>query len=209
MQTILNRNALSGDYIGKGLSAQELAKADLEIVRRLAAGDENALAELYQRYSKPLFNYLHRLVRDPESAEDLLQEVFVVFWQKAATFQGRSSFKTWAFRIAHNKAVSWLRKLKPIDDVEMMDLPSDASPEADSFQNWQSELVHEAMQALSANHRAAIELIYVYDFTYREAAKVLDTPVGTVKSRVMHGLKNLGGHLSQLGISSLEDVDEK
>ena len=209
MQTILNRNGFSSDYISRAETSQEAATTDLAIVRRLADGEEAALAELYQRYSKPFFNYLRRLVRDPESAEDLLQEVFVVFWQKASTFQGKSSFKTWAFRIAHNKAVSWLRKLKPVDDLEHIELASDDSPEQDTFRNWESDMLRTAVLELTPNHRAAIELIFVNDFTYREAAGVLECPVGTVKSRVKHGIKNLNGLLVQMGMSGLSDADEK
>ena len=154
--------------------------------------------ESYDRYSVQIFNYLLRLIHEVSIAEELLQEVFLAVWEGAAKFKRRSSVKTWIFRIAHNKAVSWLRRHKskrdpiPVEENILDGLSKDhSSPEDDFFSKWRSEQVIAALDYLSETHRAVIELAYVHDFKYAEIADVMNCPSGTVKSRMSYALKHL------------------
>ncbi len=170
---------------------------DKVLLMRAAEGDEMAFEQLYARHSAALFTYLTRLVRHRDIAEEILQETFVSVWQQAALFQGRSSVKTWVFRIAHHKAVSWLRRNRePLHLDDDFPLRDDAS----ALDAWEKiETVREALSGLSPKHRAVIELAYGQGMTYKEIAWVLGCPLGTVKSRMKYALQHLEGILRRSG----------
>lgn len=198
MEPILNQEAANSDYINKALGQSSIT--DQQLVTDLSAGDDEAMALLYSRFSKGVYNYALRLVRDHEAAEDILQEVFVAVWKGAEGFRQHSTVKTWIFRIAHNKAVSWLRRENRFDPAV------DASPEVDdgpedSFEaQWRAGEVQTALDLLSPNHRATIELAFVHELSYAEIGEVLDCPVGTVKSRMSHAIRQLSRILKNQGL---------
>jgi len=182
---------------------------DLTLLQQTAQGETAAFEHLYARYSTAVFNYLRRLVRRDEIAEELLQEVFVVVWQKAPLFEARASVKTWIFRIAHHKAVSWLRRRRehqPLSRLirreerrvggEQEALALEALADADALRR--------ALEHLSPKHRAVIELAFGQQMTYKEIAIVLDCPLGTVKSRMKYALQNLERILQREGFHAEE-----
>jgi RNA polymerase sigma-70 factor (ECF subfamily) len=198
MRSILNQEAAKSDYINEALDHSSFT--DQQLVKAISAGDDQALAVLYSRYSKGVFNYTLRLIRDNEAAEDVLQEVFVAVWQGADGFRQHSSVKTWIFRIAHYKTVNWFRRQKKFDSVESApaDLPEE--PEEAMMASWRAAEVQSALDLLSPNHRATIELAFVHDLSYSEIAEVLSCPKGTVKSRMSHAIKQLGRILKAQGL---------
>jgi RNA polymerase sigma-70 factor (ECF subfamily) len=208
MRSILNQEADKSDYINEALDPPSEALdpssyTDHQVVKGVSAGDDQALAVLYSRYSKGIFNYALRLIRDPDAAEDVLQEVFVAVWQGADGFRQHSSVKTWIFRIAHYQAVNWLRRQKRLDmaDGVSPELPED--PEVALVVSWRANEVHSALDLLTPNHRATVELAFVHDLSYAEIAEVLDCPLGTVKSRMSHAIKQLGRILKAQGLEEL------
>ena len=171
---------------------------DAALLQQTAAGDREALAALYQRHSKALYNYLLRLTTREAAAEDLLQEVFIAAWQGASTFEGRSKVTTWLFQIAHHKAVSWLRSHRETTDLEDVVLPApEHSPEALSLQTQQISDLQQALEQLSPEHRAVVELAFLHELPYKEIAQIMDCPVGTVKSRMAYALRRLNGLLQR------------
>jgi RNA polymerase sigma-70 factor (ECF subfamily) len=163
-----------------------------KLLAAVARSDEGAFVELYHGFSTSIFNYLLRLVHDQHIAEELLQETFLVVWQGAGQFRRRSRVRTWLFRIAHNKAVSWLRRHQPQSLVDNPEIPDDRpDPETLSLTNWRNEQLLLALDELSPNHRAVVELAFVHDLAYAEIAQIMECPVGTVKSRMSHALKRL------------------
>jgi RNA polymerase sigma-70 factor (ECF subfamily) len=198
----LNRNTPTDDINSAGKDPID----DHDLLRRVAEGDERAFVELYQRYHVPLFNYLLRLVRESVVAEDLLQEVFVAIWKGAGRFRGKAKVKTWAFRIAHHQAVSWLRRHRRLETLpDGLPLsPQHGNPEVQAFRAWQTERLWAAMDALSPKHRAVVELAYVHAFSYADIAKVMDCPVGTVKSRMNYAMRYLSAALDRLGIDGVQ-----
>jgi RNA polymerase sigma-70 factor (ECF subfamily) len=105
------------------------------------------------------------------------------------------------FRIAHHQAVSWLRRHKPVvalDEVRQVSL--EESPEAASIRSWRADQLQQALDQLSANHRAVIELAFVHGLSYAEIARVMDCPLGTVKSRMSYALQYLNGFLKRQGM---------
>jgi len=180
---------------------------DRDLLRKAAQGNDSAFGELYDRYNVPIYNYLLRLIHEQTASEDLLQEVFVAAWQGAGRFRGRSSVKTWLFRIAHNQAVSWLRRNtkeqpSPQTAVELPEsAPGDeTTPEAQIIASWQEGQIIEALDQLSEKHRAVVELTFVYDFSQREIADIMNCPTGTVKSRMSYALQRLNGIMQKMGV---------
>lgn len=174
--------------------------SDRQLLQAAARQDEQSFAELYDRHSTFLYNYLFRLVNRWDVAEELLQDVFVAAWEGATDFRGRSKVKTWLFRIAHHKAVDWLRKRRP-DRLEEVDwLPADDCPEQEMLDAWTIDQLRAALDQLSVKHRAVIELAFLDGLSYREVARIVDCPVGTVKSRVSYARRCLRRILDDRGV---------
>lgn len=204
MAPILNQEAGFSDYIYKGQSLSSLQ--DGQIVQLIKDGHEDAFAELYHRFSNYIYSYIVRVISNQPVAEEILQEVFVAVWQGLDNFKQESSIKTWLFRIAHNKVMSWLRTQYRDHELENEQPIEDAfvqsSPDSLISLNWRAERVQEALNELSANHRSVVELFYYQGLSYSEIAEIMICPVGTVKSRMSHALANLQGILIKYGIES-------
>jgi RNA polymerase sigma-70 factor (ECF subfamily) len=187
---MLNQGSLHRDEEGE--SGKNAAVADQQLIRMIARGDHNAFTELYNDYSVSIYNYLLRLIHIQNVAEDLLQETFVAVWKGAGRFHGRSTVKTWLFRIGHNQAVSWLRKEAGNELVDEEHLPP-VEPQIEErlMLEWRTDQLLDALEELSANHRAVIELVFVHEMSYAEVAQVMNCPEGTVKSRMSYALKRL------------------
>lgn len=176
----------------RGRSPEVAEETDKHLLASVAQGDERAFAELYQRHAPALYNFLLRLIHEPPVAEDLLQESYVALWQGAGAFKQQSKVKTWLFRIAHNKAISWLRRNHPQSlEEDHVTADDSAGPEALSIISWRNEELLKALEQLSPKHRAVVELAFVHDLAYSEIALVMECPVGTVKSRMSYALRHL------------------
>jgi len=201
----MNQKARSGNYTDEMQTPSR--KSDLDLVRQIAVREEDAVEELYHRYHLPIFNYFLRMTQDAGSAEDLLQEVFMGVWEGAGRFQARASVKTWMFRIAHFQFASWLRNHKTLPDsqpTESFETLADLEDSLESlvFQQWNFSHIQKAMTQLSSNHREVIEFTFTYGLSYTEIAHILDSPVGTIKSRLHKALRQLNGILTAKGIVS-------
>jgi RNA polymerase sigma-70 factor (ECF subfamily) len=184
------------------LLAINLPAADHLLVRQVAAGDQQAFSILYDEYHLPVYNYILRLVHEPQVAEDLLQESFLALWQGAKNFREEAKVKTWLLRIAHHRSVSWLRRSRPVwslDDVA--ETTDDDQIEQQIFEDWEADRVRRALDQLSPKHQAVIELAFVHNLPYADIAAVLDCPIGTVKSRMSYAIRRLGLLIKQLDIS--------
>ena len=199
----MNPEASLSDYNYKGQPLSSFS--DSKLLDLVNHGHEGAFAELYHRYSSDIFNYSLRLVSRPSVAEDLLQEIYVAVWQSAGTFRGKSSFKTWLFRIAHNKSMSWLRSFYRTQELEFDEsiIPDEGiNPDTQSVLNWRAEMVQQALNELSPNHRAVIELFYFTGLSYQQISKVVGCPIGTVKSRMSHAIQHLNRILLNYGLET-------
>jgi RNA polymerase sigma-70 factor (ECF subfamily) len=168
----------------------------------IASGEQRALLALYRRYQRPLFGYILRLVRDQSLAEEVLQDVLVAIWQRAASFSGRSRVSTWVFAIAHHQAVQALRRhallqVPPEECEELGDVAQDA--EHVTFTLALQEDLEAALETLAPIHREALELVLANGFSYEEAATITDVPVGTVKSRINHARRQMQRALVERG----------
>ena len=169
---------------------------DNELLRAVARGDESALAQIYDRYSSILLGLLLRILHSRGEAEDVLQEVFLQVWRKAADFdESRGRAFTWLVTLARSRAIDRLRSLDArsraatASAAEPSEEVSDAS--ADAFRAEQREIVRRALAELSAEQRQALVLAYEEGLTQTEIAARLKQPLGTVKTRTRAGLMKL------------------
>jgi RNA polymerase sigma-70 factor (ECF subfamily) len=185
-----------------------MPEADQEsnLIRLIAAGDESALHELYARCGQRLYAFALRLTGDPAIAEDVVQDALVVAWQSAENFRGESKVTTWLLGIVHNIAMKTLRhRSQPITPLMEGALTDPGlSPEESARTAERTLLVKRALQTLSPQHRAVLELVFYQDLSLEEAARVCRCPVGTVKSRLSFARKHLRGVLERMG-SNVED----
>jgi RNA polymerase sigma factor (sigma-70 family) len=155
---------------------------DLDLLQRIAAGDERALGSLYARHAQSLLAYAQHLIGDRGAAEEALQDTFVALWRGAAAFEQRSTVRTWLFGICRRQA---LRRVRPTTPATQ---PIDEAPSPDAvvLARADAAAVAAALVALPAIHREVLELTFGADLSHPEVAEVLGIPVGTVKSRLFH-----------------------
>lgn len=176
------------------LSQPAPALDERHITRRIAAGDREALGELYACYQRVLFNYLLQLTPDYGLAEEILQDTLVAVWKSAHRFEGRSSLQTWLIGIARRQAHNTLRqrKLPLADESEMEGLvATEPEPEAFALANIARDELAQAFRQLAPLHREVLALVFVYELSYSETSTILEVPVGTVKSRICNARRAL------------------
>ena len=176
---------------------------DTRLIAQIANGDKAAIQAIFARYHTRLYRFIERIVGDAAMAEELANEVFLEIWRGAGRFEGRSKVSTWIMGIAHNKAVSALRKRreKSLEDDEAELIADGAdNPELSMQKMDKAEALRLAIDQLSPDHKAVIDLVYYHELSISEAADVLKIPANTVKTRVFHARKNLAHRLEQSGI---------
>lgn len=173
------------------------------LLARVAKGEREALAEIYRRFQRPLFSYLFHLLGQKELAEDVLQEVVVIIWQKAHTFRSTSQCTYWIFGIAHNQAFKALRQHPRVALLELeaaLDIPDEAlNPETDLLRQVTQEEIARALACLTSEHREVLELAFFQDFSCKEIATIVGIPTGTVKSRLSYARRSLKAALLHNG----------
>lgn len=166
--------------------------------------------ELVEEHYDRLFRAARFMCGDVSAAEDLVQETFLAAAESIGSFKGRSSIYTWLYGILLNKFRRWLRRKSGgalslqamVEDEERgrgeevleTDYPG---PPENAERNEAVELVRDAIQELSADHRSVVTLRYVEGMSYEEIAEALDCPLGTVKSRIHYALQRIGKQLGQ------------
>jgi RNA polymerase sigma factor (sigma-70 family) len=179
---------------------QEDAEGDAAVLRRIRAGDPTGIDDLYARFRRPAFALARRILADDVLAEDVLQEVFLSVWRDPAAYErGRGSVASWLLAVVHHKAVDAVRReesqrrRQALAEEEMvLDEPVAARDvEDDVVTRLVSQQVRTALGALSAPQREALTLAYYGGYTQREVAALTGAPLGTVKTRMLSGMRRL------------------
>jgi RNA polymerase sigma-70 factor, ECF subfamily len=164
-------------------------------IQRFKDGDLSGFEELVRKYQDRIYNICRYMIQDPHDAQDAAQDVFLKAYQNLKAFKPEASLYTWLYRIAVNTCLDYKKRSRPEqaeDESVIDDLAStDASPE----QRYQSKEIGQAIQAalqkLPERLRAAIVLKEIEELSYEEIAAVLDTSLGTVKSRISRAREEL------------------
>jgi RNA polymerase sigma-70 factor, ECF subfamily len=171
---------------------------DNELLIAVAAGNRQALEELYLGYHARLARFLSRFTPRYENVEEIINDTFIVVWQNARDFRHASQVSTWIIGIAYRTALKSLRRQKKFASTQSADdLPeqtTDPTREAE-VQDW---LAH-GLNQLSMKQRLTLELAYHMGHSLGEIAAITDTPVGTVKARMFHAREKLRRYLPVLG----------
>lgn len=180
---------------------------DRRTVAGLIRGDDAAYVAVLNALKHPVYRCALRLCRDSATAEDITQQTFLAVWQGVGSFRWRSKFSTWVFGIAYRQYLLLRRQGErevatvPLEDWHQ----SDGSDSSDMTDVLERHRIRRAVYALPDPYREVVCLVYLEGFTCREAAEVLDVPIGTVKSRISGALRILRERLGE----SEDLVDEK
>lgn len=184
---------------------------DQQLVERAQRGDKQAFGLLVEKYQRKLARLISRLVRDPGEVEDVTQEAFVKAYRALPSFRGDSAFYTWLYRIGINTAKNYLvamgRRAPTSTEVEAEEaegfdsgelLREISTPESLLLTKEIAGTVNQAIEALPEELRSAIELRELEGMSYEEIAKLMDCPVGTVRSRIFRAREAIAERLKPL-----------
>jgi len=172
---------------------------EARLLRQVAGGDRAAFRALFFVYHRRLARFLHRMIRERESVEELVNDTMLVVWQRAADFRGASRPSTWILGIAYRRALKALERAsaRPTEPLESWTEHVDAA-EADPLAAAaeRSQWIDQALDALSPEHRLVIELAYYMGLSCEEIAGVAECPVATVKTRMFYARQRLRDQLA-------------
>ncbi len=176
---------------------------DVELLARIAKGDEQAFAQFYQRCADGLFGLALKMMNDAGEAQDVLQDGFSYMWKKAGTYDpARSSPFTWAVMIVRNKAIDRLRtrqrqaRIVEKATTEFLHFTdADDVSSREPVRREQCAEVRAALAEIPGDQKQVVELAFFSGLTHEQIAQRLNAPLGTVKARIRRGLLRLRDHL--------------
>ena len=182
----------------KGFNPQTEVRTDpseldeQRLLDEIAARRLPAFDTLYRRYHPRLVRFLDRMTRRASLVEEILNDTMFVVWNRAESYNRQCKVSTWIFAIAYRKALKAMHRLdEPMEDAPEERVSGEVGPEQRLGQKQMSELLLGALDTLSAEHRAVVELTYFHGAGYREIAEIVDCPVATVKTRMFHARRRL------------------
>jgi RNA polymerase sigma-70 factor (ECF subfamily) len=185
------------------IATTAVASKDRTALERMARGERDALAELYDRHGQLIYSLALRIVREQADAEDIVQEVFAQAWRQADRYSSvRGNVVAWLLTMTRSRAIDRVRERKsrpevPPDEAVILGMP-DAANLAEDQLIWarQARALRRALDALPILQRTAIELAFFEGLTHSEISERLELPLGTVKTRIRQGLLRLKGSLT-------------
>lgn len=177
---------------------------DSDLALGLVQCDEDALAELYDKYGRLAFATALRIVHDSGRAEDVVQDAFLSLWSNAGQFAAkRGSLRTWLLTVVRHRAIDTLRG-RAAHERDEIELGAEVRATGTTTDPWtnvsgsvERNAIRKALDALPLEQRLAVELAYFGGYTQPEIADMMGVPLGTVKGRTRLGLKKLGSYLDR------------
>jgi RNA polymerase sigma-70 factor (ECF subfamily) len=168
------------------------AQDDAALLGLVQRGDESAMGSLFDRYSKIVYSVALRVLRDPASAEDVLQEVFMQIWRNPNGFVAtRGSLGGWLAVVARNRSIDALRRKRPSEQVDDMALASNYNLADEAERNSLMEKARGVIRLLPMEQRKTLEMAFFDGLTHSEIAEMTGDPLGTVKTRIRSALTSL------------------
>ena len=167
------------------------------LLRRIADKDRAALTRMYDAYHGRLFKFVFRLTSSHATADELVNDIMLVVWQKAATFRGESRVSTWIFGIAYRVTMRRVskKKLAIVPQQRLEEIPQEIGTPME-IEDW----VRQGISELPAAQQTTVMLVFYLGLSYEETAAVTDCPVNTVKTRMYHARRKLKDLLSENAI---------
>jgi RNA polymerase sigma-70 factor (ECF subfamily) len=177
---------------------------DAGLIQEAQAGSKVAFGKLVEKYYEMVHAIAFGILHNHEMARDVGQEVFLKVYREITTFEGKSKFKTWLYRIATNRALDEVRKKRHVDSLDATDESDEddkppviivdpgRSPRDQATQRELREVLDDAIEHLSPEHRAVLVLREWQELSYEEIAETLGVELGTVMSRLYYARKKLG-----------------
>jgi RNA polymerase sigma-70 factor (ECF subfamily) len=177
----------------------ESSEDEIKLLRRIACGDREAFARLYDQFAGVLFATALKILSDTKEAEDVLQEVFLQIWDKAGSYDPNLGKPiTWTLTLTRHRAIDRLRSAQrryKLVEAATPELSQNQSQSGDVFNADQNLIVRAAVKNLPADQRQAIELAYFGGQTQDEISQNLQQPLGTIKARIRRGMMKLRASL--------------
>lgn len=216
-------NRQPADRLAEATEQDELTT---ELLRRMAHKDRDALHAFYQLYARRIGNFLMKMLKQPELVDEAVNDALLAVWQCAGDFdptKGKAS--TWLFGIAYNKGLKALERVRRHQDEQSLyadadedggpDILADAQEQRPLFSpertvlGWElGDILKRALEHLSPEHRAVLELTFSDGHSYQEIAEITRCPVNTVKTRLFHARKNLFHLMERQGYSPAVHTQE-
>ena len=174
---------------------------DLQLVTASKGGDQDAFAQLVQRYQRRVFNLVYRMLQQYEEANETTQETFLAAWQGLPAFRGDARFATWLYRIAYNCSLKQLEQRKRDKALQVaLEAEQDNAKLTDTEMDVRDRqaLVREHLSHLPAKYRIVLILRHLQDMTYEEMAEILTMPIGTIKTHLFRARNLLKERLQAL-----------
>ena len=168
---------------------------DEQLLQRIASGDQQALRQFYERFHGVVYQFALRTLNNGADAADVLNEVMLEVWRRAATFAGQSQVRTWLLSITRYKAIDLLRRKRPsepFDEALLEDEAADSCPARLALElGQQGAQVRQCLERLKDGHRQVVYLTFFEELSYPEIAEIMAIPHGTVKTRMLHAKQQL------------------
>jgi RNA polymerase sigma-70 factor (ECF subfamily) len=173
-------------------AASNVVSSDVMLVAAIRSGDEQAMAQVYDRYSPIVYSVALRVLGDTAAAEDILQEVFMQLWRSPDAFDAsRGSLPGWLAVITRNRAIDSLRKRRAETDIA--EVVVSIEPDLTNRTEWSRvlEKIRSALASMPSPQRSALEMAFFEGLTHTEIAARTGEPLGTIKTRIRAGLLTL------------------
>lgn len=162
------------------------------LLERVRGGNQQAMADFFDRYGGMVYSVALRVLKDPGQAEDLMQEVFFQLWRKPDAFmQGRGALSGWLMVVARNRAIDTIRRRKPTDSPDDVVLLSNTNLASETERNVLMERIRDVLKDLPKEQQESLDLAYFEGLSHSEIAERTGDPLGTVKTRIRLALIGL------------------
>jgi RNA polymerase sigma-70 factor (ECF subfamily) len=171
---------------------QPSTEDDASLLARVQSGDEHAMASLFDRHARAVYSVALRVLRDPASAEDVLQEVFLQIWRSPDSFTAaRGSLGGWLAIVARNRSIDALRRKRPSAGFDGIALVAPCNPAGEAERSSLAQRARTAILQLPREQRKALEMAFFDGLTHTEIAEMTGDPPGAVKTRIRGALQSL------------------
>lgn len=165
---------------------------DTGLLTRIQAGDQEAMAALFDRYGTMVYSVALRVLKDTGEAEDVMQDIFIQLWKNPGAFvSGKGSLAGWLVVVARNRSIDMIRRRRPTDPVELFSLPSTTNLAREAERNSLLAKIRGVMSSLPDEQRKSVELAFFEGLSHSEIAEKTGDPLGTVKTRIRLALTTI------------------